>query len=391
MNGNKYLDRISNNNTESIYFEEKRQIWRFDLRYNVGGKAYRKGLSSKDYKTLIKKIADFKIQLYMNEQSLLTDDIPFKNYAEGWMENNQKMKLKPLSYATKSASLKNQVYPFIRDIPIRCLKYTDIQAMVNGLYSKGYSYSIIKKAYNAVTGCVRYFRVTQHISFNPCEGVVLPENSKPDISDYRYFNKEQRAKIEKEITRKHSNGSYVYPTGYAIQLLMYTGLRISELSALRWKDINFEERTISVNKNIVVTNVDGRYQFIEQNKPKTKSGARIIPISSKAMEALITLKQLFPKSEYVLNTRTGDRVIPANMNRTLKRILKNAGIPSDDFGGVHTLRHTFATMLFENGCNVKIVSELLGHSSTKITEDIYIHAIQKQKVKAIEDLDKYCL
>lgn len=172
---------------------------------------------------------------------------------------------------------------------------------------------------------------------------------------------------------------------------MYTGLRISELSALRWKDINFEERTISVNKNIVVTNVDGRYQFIEQNKPKTKSGARIIPISSKAMEALITLKQLFPKSEYVLNTRSGERVIPANMNRTLKRILKNAGIPSDDFGGVHTLRHTFATMLFENGCNVKIVSELLGHSSTKITEDIYIHAIQKQKVKAIEDLDKYCL
>ena len=188
------MDGISNQSTESIYFEERRKIWRCDLRYKIGGKTYRKGLSSKDHKELIKKIADFKIQLYMNEQSLLTDDIPFKNYAEGWMENNQKMKLKPLSYATKSASLKNQVYPFIGDIPMRCLKYTDIQAMVNGLYSKGYSYSIIKKAYNAVTGCVRYFRVTQHISFNPCEGVVLPENSKPDISDYRYFNKEQRAK-----------------------------------------------------------------------------------------------------------------------------------------------------------------------------------------------------
>ena len=108
---NGFIDKATK--SDYVYFNEKRQLWRCELHYTVGSKTYRKDLSSKDYKTLIKKIADFKIQLYMNEQSLLTDDIPFKNYAEGWMENNQRMKLKPLSYATKSASLKNQVYPFI--------------------------------------------------------------------------------------------------------------------------------------------------------------------------------------------------------------------------------------------------------------------------------------
>ena len=59
--------------------------------------------------------------------------------------------------------------------------------------------------------------------------------------------------------------------------------------------------------------------------------------------------------------------------------------------GMHTLRHTFATMLFENGCSIKIVSELLGHCDTRVTENTYIHIIQKQKIKAIEDLDKYCV
>ena len=61
-----------------------------------------------------------------------------------------------------------------------------------------------------------------------------------------------------------------------------------------------------------------------------------------------------------------------------------------DCCGVHTLRHTFASMLFQNGCDIKVVSEILGHSDTKITENIYIHVIQQQKVKAIQGIDKFC-
>ena len=57
----------------------------------------------------------------------------------------------------------------------------------------------------------------------------------------------------------------------------------------------------------------------------------------------------------------------------------------------HSLRHTFATMLFENGCSIKIVSELLGHYDTRVTENTNIQVIQKQKIKSIEDLDKYCV
>ena len=71
---------------------------------------------------------------------------------------------------------------------------------------------------------------------------------------------------------------------------------------------------------------------------------------------------------------------------------RNAGIiGKDEIREAHSLRHTFATMLFENGYSIKKVSELLGHCDTRVTENTYIHIIQKQKIKAIEDLDKYCV
>ncbi len=87
-------------------------------------------------------------------------------------------------------------------------------------------------------------------------------------------------------------------------------------------------------------------------------------------------------------------ILPSNINRMFHSVLIGAGIAKDKkdkehLCGVHVLRHTFASMLFENGCDVKVVSEILGHSDTKITENIYIHLLQKQKVKAIQDIDKY--
>ena len=106
----------------------------------------------------------------------------------------------------------------------------------------------------------------------------------------------------------------------------------------------------------------------------------------KAFTALSELRNITGEYEYIVTSSKGERIRPSRLNLTFHSILKAVNI---ERVGVHTLRHTFATMLFNNGCEVKVVSELLGHSNTKITENIYIHLIQKQKIKAIESLDKY--
>ncbi len=114
-------------------------------------------------------------------------------------------------------------------------------------------------------------------------------------------------------------------------------------------------------------------------------------MSEMTIKVLQELKKINGDKKYVMSTTSGNQVTPRNINRMFHSILKQTGIISDENNtyGVHTLRHTFASMLFQNGCDVKVVSDILGHSDTKITENIYIHVIQQQKVKAIQDIDKY--
>jgi len=167
------------------------------------------------------------------------------------------------------------------------------------------------------------------------------------------------------------------------------------LLALTWDDLDFDEKTINVNKNAVIVKIEdedaSHYKLINQESTKTKSGNRIIPMSDTALNAFKELYEINGDKKYVMSTKTGQQVTPRNINRMFHSILKETGIAKseEENCGVHTLRHTFASMLFRNGCDIKVVSELLGHSDTKITENIYIHIIQKQKVKAIENIDNF--
>ena len=250
----------------------------------------------------------------------------------------------------------------------------------------------VKKAYEVVSCCHKYYRVLYRQGFNPAEGIELPQKIKPDLARHNYFTYDERQKIEEEISRTYSNGAPIYRFAPIISLLMYTGLRIGEALALTWSDINFKESLININKSVLYIPVNGKHETVIQNSLKTDSSMRVLPMSNKAKEALIKLKEMSNDNNLVITTVNNRTPTRASIGKSLTRICKNAGIiDKHETRGVHTLRHTFATMLFENGCSIKIVSELLGHCDTRVTENTYIHIIQKQKIKAIEDLDKYCV
>ena len=160
---------------------------------------------------------------------------------------------------------------------------------------------------------------------------------------------------------------------------------------MTWKDIDFEERTIKVHKNAVEftekdKNGNSHSVYKTQNSTKTRSGMRIIPMTEKAFTSLSELQKVTGEFEYIITSSNGERIRPSRLGRTFASVLSAIGI---ERVGLHTLRHTFATMLFNNGCEVKVVSDLLGHSNTKITENIYIHLIQQQKIKAIQSIDRF--
>lgn len=380
------------NGEGTIYFSEREQRWWAEITWiDADGNKRRKKWKSKKQSEVKAKLAEFKKQLLLNGTEVATEDRTFREFADEWVNVILKPKVKPLSYQRKVSTLENQVYPHIGNIPISKLTHSKIQKMINDLNESGLSYSTIKKAYEAVSGCMRYYRIETSTSFNPCEDITLPEANRKEDSDIEFFTKEERIRIVEEATRTYQDGKHVYRLGWMFVLMLYSGMRVGEVCALTWDDIDFSARTINVRKNAVEVrekDEDGESHsvLITQNSTKTRSGTRIIPMTEKAYHALSKLQKITGDCEYIISSSKGKRIRPSRIDRSFHLILDAIGLKRV---GVHTLRHTFATMLFHNGCEVKVVSELLGHSNTKITENIYIHVIQEQKVKAIQSIDKF--
>ena len=123
---------------ESIYFDQKKQCWRAELKFTSGSEKIRKSFSAKDISVLMDKISDYKSKAFSKNGLPLFSELSFKSYAENWLITTEKMKLKPTSYIAKCNSLNYQVYPYIGDIPITEITYMDIQKMINSLLDKGY-------------------------------------------------------------------------------------------------------------------------------------------------------------------------------------------------------------------------------------------------------------
>lgn len=159
----------------------------------------------------------------------------------------------------------------------------------------------------------------------------------------------------------------------AVLLCLYAGLRLGELCALQWADIDFNGKTLTVNRTVQRIAVSGHMTktILLETDPKSESSKRTIPLT---VELLVLLSRLKRGQPYVF----GDEkpLDPRTMQYRFKKILKEAGINGGTF---HTLRHTFATNCVENGMDVKALSELLGHSDVKTTLNRYVHPTMDSK------------
>ena len=167
------------NGEGTVYFDERLKTWRAEIRWiDSSGKTRRKTWGDKKKTAVKSKLDYFKKQLLLNNGNFDPNEVTFKEFAEFWVHNILKPTVNQTSYARKVDTLNHQVYPYLEGIQIGKITHSDIQIMVNDLASKGLSYSTVKKAYEAVGGCLRYYRIKNGIAFNPCEGIVMPQNKK---------------------------------------------------------------------------------------------------------------------------------------------------------------------------------------------------------------------
>lgn len=173
-------------------------------------------------------------------------------------------------------------------------------------------------------------------------------------------------------------------TKLGIYISLYTGLRIGEICALSWEDIDVANRIIYVRHTVTRIRVNENGKMVTKNSidnPKTKSSLRCVPICSALAQVL---NDYLPNvtSEYVVSNKAGF-VSPRTFEYRYKKILKESKI---SFINYHGLRHTFATRCIESGVDVKSLSEILGHANVSITLNTYVHSSMDLKRAQLEKL-----
>jgi integrase len=291
-----------------------------------------------------------------------------------WLENYKKLRLKPKTYEVYETQSFCHILPFLGDIKLKDLNSLQIQKYINEK-SETLSPATVRKQFSILKSCLEKAVANEMINKNPCNHIELPVLTQKEIK--AFTQEEEKRFIE---CAKHDPLYTLFVTA------LDTGIRLGELLALTWCDIDFKSAEIRVNKNLIyVKDYEGATKnknvLKVQDTPKSKSSIRTVPITIRSLKLLQKLKA---DKILVFCTKTNNYLSPRNVERSFVRIADMAGIDGCNF---HSLRHTYSTRMFELGVPVNVVSKLLGHAKTSITSDIYISVIPQLKTDAVKALD----
>lgn len=204
--------------------------------------------------------------------------------------------------------------------------------------------------------------------------ITMPTAHKNEL---QIFNEKEVKKIEKECISSQD----IRTIGVLISV--YTGMRIGEVCALKWENIDFGKKLINVTKTLQRVYVEKNKTKVIITPPKTKTSERKIPIPSILYDELKIKSASYTKSSYVVTGNEDKYIEPRSFQYVYKKVLENSGVKYRNF---HCLRHTFATRCIRVGMDIKSLSEVLGHSDVNITLNRYVHSSYDSKKKFMEKL-----
>ncbi len=293
--------------------------------------------------------------------------VSFSQAANKWLDEIAGKK-KPSTYVKYATVYKTHLARSLGS----CILSDDINQEIRKKISEYLSRDALSESLKDSIFCV----ANQILVFaNKKYGVCVPAIKKPAVK-YRRKPIETLSKADQSKILSHI---YSKPDKFTIGLLLclYTGLRLGELCALKWTDFDFENMTLTVSRTVQRISIKGfaTKTILMTTDPKSESSKRIIPLTVEIAKLIAGFKG---DQTYVFG---GGKVLePRTMQYRFKKMLKEAGVDNKNF---HILRHTFATNCIENSMDVKVLSEILGHSDVKITLNRYVHPTLDLKKKQI--------
>ena len=255
--------------------------------------------------------------------------------------------------------------------PVHC------QKIFSDMAEEGYNTTTIYQTRIALYNMLEFARENDVIITNPCKKSVKSDMGKPS---------EKKEALTIDVQKKFLDAvvGYSYENQYCF--ILQTGLRTGELTGLRWSDIDFDNRTMKIERTMEYRYKVGEWRV---GPPKSKSGYRTIPLTDEAIRILKDQRaknrslKLIPIewTDTVFLCRKGTPVKNSTYDTGLFKYCDRVGIPRFS---MHVLRHTFATRCIEGGMKPKTLQKILGHSNIGITMNLYVHITEDEKHREID-------
>ena len=292
-----------------------------------------------------------------------------------WKKDKQQY-VKQSTIAAYALILENHILPVFGD-KVQLME-TDVQAFALKKLQDGLSQKTVKDVLIVLKMIQKFGAKNGDLSFVEWSVKFPTEQTKQELEVLSINNQKRIMQYAIDNFTFRNLGIYI---------CLSTGIRIGEVCALKWGDINIATETISINRTIErIYVIDGekRHTEVVIGSPKTKNSLREIPMSKELLKIVRPLKKVM-HDEYFILTNEAKPTEPRTYRNYYKQLLKQLGIPDLKF---HGLRHSFATRCIESQCDYKTVSVILGHANISTTLNLYVHPNMEQKKKCINQMFK---
>ena len=298
---------------------------------------------------------------------------------------------KPHTRKSYHGVIENHIRPVIGAVKLSALTPVQIQKLINNIKStrnttKGAQVNpkTVKNVHGILHSALQQAVVCGYINVNPADRVVLPKRTKAEIN----VLEEQKIPAFLKAISGH-------PFEFLYLVDLFTGMRQSELLGLQWGDIDFEAKTLTIRRQLqYLGSAHGGYQYStpKNNKPRVVMLPDIAVTAlrrqrAKQSEMRLAAGPLWNNPDNLVFTMpTGEHIKHDLVYRHLKRIFAAMGVPNLRF---HDLRHSYAVLSLQSGCDIKTVQENLGHHAAAFTLDTYAHVTEQMRREGAEKINRF--
>lgn len=334
------------------------------------------------------QLALTKVQLEYEKNGLnKSKELTFQEIYDLWIVNYEQT-VKESSFVKTKEQFKNHILPAFGAFKVNKISIDVAQKFAN---EKVKDFVLYREFINNASRICDYAIRLGYLQDNPFKKITVPKKkvSVQEEESLNFFNKEELEVFFEAVEKKKDIRMYAF-----FRTLSFTGMRAGELLALTWKDIDFKDNYIQINKTLA--RGKNRRLYVEQ--PKTKNSKRKIPTDEKTLNILkkwrLEQRRLLlalgintlNKNQLVFSNERNEHLQLSKPRKWLEVIIKQNNLKRIT---IHGLRHTHASLLLESGANIKDVQGRLGHASIQITMDLYIHITDKRKEETATQFAKY--